>query len=783
MKISSNNIIAMPKIHYHLALGLLLSYSTTYSQILPLPQITVIGSNPMAAAQHLAGPGVTIHSASFSGDVDQCALFTNGEEAIGFEDGVSLTTGNASLAGQHAVSCAGCDTESEVDANNAGPDPDIAQLTNFSQKSTATLEFTFSTVNDQIEFEFVFASLEYPSFVNSVYNDRFLLCMSGPGISGPFTNGAINIATLPNGDFVSINTVNGGNIFEPASNPEYFKANYPLINPITHYWRYNGQTVPIKIVRNIQCNKIYTLKLVIANIKDNKRDSGVFFKKGSLKADFNLGDLTAAPAPVCEGQPINLNIIGDNGYTYNWSTGEQGVNLKNINPASNSGITNYSVVATAPNGCVIGTRSVDITVHPNYNQPPYMNGINNTGVYKAYVRAGENISFQIPTFDNPVEEVDFIPLINITGLNHNEIPTFHQIGTFSWTPNQDQIGEHTFQAYARDQNVCHNLQSETYTFTIVVICPYCEVGIDYNNRNPSNNPVPLLTEMAEYITAGLQGPVVLGAPTIFRAGEYILLDEFEPGDEFLAEIVPVCDEEACNQCCEVLDGLFVPPFIPSVFSPNGDGFNDLWYVADLARPFCSFNAQYYDLEIFTRWGGESIYHVTVTSAYCCPFKSPPTPTSVSQSIFWNGKHANGNDADDGTYYYVLKLAGCGNAPDPLTGYLLLASSSSGRYADTADVETPASPTGEAREKTSNAGKLVGYPNPVKDIFTLEWLKDQPDDIETSYFIYDLTGRLIAGGQFTGAGTHVNTAGLAIGIYNCIVICEDHLLNALKIVKQ
>jgi len=746
------------------------------------PNITYIGNDALAAAQYLVGPNVEIHSASFTGNQSQCATFNNGLQAIGFDEGLAITTGNSNMAtyppqiaDQNCGYQLGIDCVFEIPISPASTtnDPNLNNGTD--QYSMAALEFVFTAQNPTIEFEFVFASMEYPEFVGQIWNDKFAFILSKETADNEFTF-IDNLARLPNGTIISINNVNNGNpsnsSYEPK-NPDFFTTN--------NNWVYDGQTISIKIKQeNIECNKKYKLKLVIANIHDNRYDSGVFFKKGSWANTTYFGPLTG-PSLVCEGEPITLNVAGSDGLTYTWSTGQEGLNLKSITPDANLNITSYSVQASAPNGCVF-SESVNITVHPNNNQPPYMNGINNTGVYKAYVRAGENISFQMPTFDNPAERVDFFHVTTISNAIQDKLQQFQQIGTFSWTPNENQIGEHTFLARASDQNVCYNLSSD-YTFTIIVVCPYCEIGIDYNNRNPSNSPVPPLTEMAEYITAGLEGPVVLGEPTIFRAGDRIVLDEFEPGDEFLAEIVPVCDEEVCNECCEVLDGLIVPSFIPDVFSPNGDGFNDVWYVADFARPFCSFNAQYYDLEIFTRWGGESIYHVTVTSGDCCPFKSPPTPTSVTQSIFWNGKHANGNDADDGTYYYVLKLAGCGNAPDPLTGYLLLASSSSGRYADTADVETPASPTGEVREKTSNAGKLVGYPNPVKDIFTLEWLKDQPDEIETSYFIFDLMGRLIAGGLFTGADTQINTSGWAIGIYNCVVISEDTGLNSLKIVKQ
>ena len=73
-------------------------------------------------------------------------------------------------------------------------------------------------------------------------------------------------------------------------------------------------------------------------------------------------------------------------------------------------------------------------------------------------------------------------------------------------------------------------------------------------------------------------------------------------------------------------------FIPSGFSPNRDGVNDLFVIT---RPFnTSIN-----LEIFNRWGN-------------LVFKSPDYKNE------WNGKgnqpnNILGEDLPDGTYYYIV----------------------------------------------------------------------------------------------------------------------------------
>ena len=75
-------------------------------------------------------------------------------------------------------------------------DPDLEMLSDGPITDAAVLEFDFVPSGDSLKFSYVFASDEYPEFVCS-YNDAFGFFLSGPGISGPYTNNAINIALVP----------------------------------------------------------------------------------------------------------------------------------------------------------------------------------------------------------------------------------------------------------------------------------------------------------------------------------------------------------------------------------------------------------------------------------------------------------------------------------------------------------------------------------------------------------------------------------------------------------
>jgi len=72
-------------------------------------------------------------------------------------------------------------------------------------------------------------------------------------------------------------------------------------------------------------------------------------------------------------------------------------------------------------------------------------------------------------------------------------------------------------------------------------------------------------------------------------------------------------------------------YVPSAFSPNGNGFNDTW--GPVGR---YFDLESYDLKVFSRWG-EMIFH------------------STDYFEHWDGRLKNGNPAPMGSYAYIIRL--------------------------------------------------------------------------------------------------------------------------------
>jgi gliding motility-associated-like protein len=90
-------------------------------------------------------------------------------------------------------------------------DPDLDSIATNTTFDETVLEFDFIPQGEVVLFRYVFSSEEYNEYVCANVNDAFGFFISGPGLNGPFTNDGINIAIIPGTNLpVSINTLNIG---------------------------------------------------------------------------------------------------------------------------------------------------------------------------------------------------------------------------------------------------------------------------------------------------------------------------------------------------------------------------------------------------------------------------------------------------------------------------------------------------------------------------------------------------------------------------------------------
>lgn len=196
-------------------------------------------------------------------------------------------------------------------------DPDLQDIANGNPYNGAILDFDFVATGSQFSFSYIFASQEYTSFTCSGFNDAFGFFISGPGISGPYSNGAENIAVVPGTNVpVSINTVNSGNssgnsdslceLADPnwQANSIYFTTQYGGFGN----QGFNGSTVPLTAESPIICGETYHVKIAICNVLDAVLNSGLYFQVNSFSTNPNFFSLSDTSNLIFEdcNQPATL---------------------------------------------------------------------------------------------------------------------------------------------------------------------------------------------------------------------------------------------------------------------------------------------------------------------------------------------------------------------------------------------------------------------------------------------------------------------------------------------
>ncbi|MGN0854782.1 MAG: MBG domain-containing protein [Kiritimatiellia bacterium] len=201
--------------------------------------------------------------------------------------------------------------------------------------------------NRTLNIPFVMASEEYYYYSDSVdsptleeyelYSDKFAFFIKELGDASdptlfdenhnviddgsPMTE---NLAKLPNGDDVSIATVN------QHTNTEYFVANvvsnaagnleFPA-EDIKLPMEFNGAIVgPIAVVNNLDTNKVYKLKIVVGDSYDNTVNSAIFLRErgitsgADLKIDVAGTDSLSAPGAATVADTVsNIGPVAADG--------------------------------------------------------------------------------------------------------------------------------------------------------------------------------------------------------------------------------------------------------------------------------------------------------------------------------------------------------------------------------------------------------------------------------------------------------------------------------------
>lgn len=262
-----------------------LSLCTSLSQAQLLLNPNVAANDLVSELLDKKSSDLIVKNAQYTGNAKSIAIF-RADEPMGIgelQSGVLLSTGSVFDAkGPNSSTKSGIRT-------NAATDLDLQAIATGVVLDAAVLEFDLIGLRDSIEFSYVFASEEYPEYVDKGVNDIFAFFIQEIGGKGLRPH---NMALLSDGRTrVNIDNINhrvNEHLFLRSDFPDAhsydFWAQHKDMFRRAQFFEYDGFTVPLKAKFKLKEGKWYHLKLVIADVGDRFYDSAVLIKSSSLHA-------------------------------------------------------------------------------------------------------------------------------------------------------------------------------------------------------------------------------------------------------------------------------------------------------------------------------------------------------------------------------------------------------------------------------------------------------------------------------------------------------------------
>ncbi|MCA0152729.1 choice-of-anchor L domain-containing protein, partial [Winogradskyella vincentii] len=342
-----------------------------------------------------------------------------------FEDGVLLTSGNASEA-------EGPNIGGTIGAGSpAWPgDPDLDAIAGTNTTNATYIQFDFVPLADNISFEFLMASEEYDmgSFECN-FSDAFaFLLTDSMGIT-------TNLAVLPGTNTpILVTNIHLDNGSCPAQNPQYFGEYTPAGGPPIAF---DGRTSVFTAQSAVNPGETYTIKLVIGDDgnggSDTILDSGVFLKAGSFDLGGDLGeDITIASGTArCGGSSVELDT-SLTGATHTWYyegveiMGETGSMISVTEPGTYSVDIVFSGVCQASDSILVefipsptASPAIDLFECSSSGTAEFDLSQNDNNVLGTFDPLDFVVSYHL-TEQNAIDNVDALP-INYTNISNPQL--------------------------------------------------------------------------------------------------------------------------------------------------------------------------------------------------------------------------------------------------------------------------------------------------------------------------------------------------------------------------
>lgn len=392
--------------------------------------------------------------------------------------------------------------------------------------------------------------------------------------------------------------------------------------------------------------------------------------------------ITISPSQtICAGNSATFTVSGAS--TYTW-TGSQ--NGSSINVTPSAGVTTYTVQGTDGNGCKSNIASTNATVNPtatitvtsatvcpgttatltasgatSYSWSPstglstttgsvVTSTVSNTAVYTVTGNSGScpAIPGTATVMVNPSPTITVTPSQNVCKGSPVSL-TAGGASTYTWMPGNSHsstlvvIPGSSTSYTVTGTSAAGCVGNSTVTSVNVIPTPTVSFVPD-----PSGGQAPLAVNFTN--TSSGNGP--LTSYWNFGNGDTSIVTDphetFTNSGSYAVTLV-ITDANGCKDTAMttiIVTDAPVVVIIPNVFTPNGDGINDVFSVTGVG--ISNFNCRIYD-----RWG-IFLYEWSDLKGG------------------WDGKNtSNGKDVTDGTYYYIIKYLDNKSKAFTKEGYLQL----------------------------------------------------------------------------------------------------------------
>ena len=237
---------------------------------------------------------------------------------------------------------------------------------------TALFEFDLVSKTDKIQFNFLFASEEYPEYVNKNVNDTFAFIVTNTN-----TKTSKNIAILNENENIpitvdNINHVNNSSYYTPnigwnkklltTYKNDIQKLELPFV------FQYDGFTKLLSATTNVIPNVKYHFKLGISDVGDQLYDSAIFLEANSLKS---IGDFPESNNVVIEFNILfntaSSKIIGDESFQFLDQIiiklkKQQNLKIKIIGHTDKEGSADYNKILSIKRAKSVASYLIDIGI-------------------------------------------------------------------------------------------------------------------------------------------------------------------------------------------------------------------------------------------------------------------------------------------------------------------------------------------------------------------------------------------------------------------------------------